>query len=1008
MTAREIRQTFRRFLALFMMAALGTGVFAGIHMAMPDFVNTVNQFYQKSEVYDYRMTSSLGWDETSMEEIRGRERVQSAEGVWQQDALFDIPGEETPRAYRVHSLTTQVNKVSLTKGQLPEIEGECLVDASHHKGIEIGDTIKLSGQNDAQTAGAFKVKELKVTGFGDSPLYTTSERGETAIGDGKITGFIVTGREAFAGELAAEVDVKLADRTRFMSEAYREMMDRQREDWQQATQATAVTQADRMRKAAEEELAAAKAELDKVKKAVKKKLAPAKKAMDDAKAKLDSMSSSIDSLQDEIDQLEEDLPDMEKAMNEAKARYDSEKAKAKKKKKKDKEQPVDSAAQQEYEKAKEEFEKAKEDIKSNEDKIRAQMDSIDAANDDYNEKMLAYTKKEAKESKVLVEPQNTVNAAQAKLDSIKEPLTELIERSADESYTTFENDFRVLDQVTGIYPGLFLLTASLGCAGMSAYWIHRRRRQIGLKKSLGMSKTQISAGNAVSVAAVTMIGSVAGYYLGSSLIPRVIWRAYRTGGITLAMDGKFGLKIFLGCLLLPLICVLAGTALASHKILSQSAASLIMEEETAQGRHLLLERISEIWEKIPFTTAVAIRRVLSNKKRLLAAIVGFGLCVALMLTGLGIKDAVADFERIQYDTIQVADAEVDYTGGKEGEAPTTVMSGVTKIGGKAIAFVSDVRDVRIGEEDFRVHILSPYDRGNINHFFVLRDAQDHGLSLPKEGEALISRGLAVREKIKKGDTVILPAQFTDEELKAQAEKKDEKKDKKKKDKQPSKQDVTLKVAGIFTNYVNDYVVVPPVALVTTDGAANVNSLYVNFAKEADADQSQTALSSLDNVTKVTMARQNKQRVAPAMSQMRTIAWITALGAAILALWFMVEMAYGEMSTRKREWRVYRMLGFERQEMVRPILLERLILTVLGTIAGLLVGTAVYHRVMRRIVSDVFYIPARLSILSYAGVIVLMLIFTLAAHLTSRSVLPKRTGSRRRRRKSKSNKSGRGA
>ena len=119
MTVREIKKTFRRFFAIFAMAALGAGVFAGIRMTAPDFVNTVDEFYQASQVYDYRLTSSLNWDDTSIEEIGKMDRVQAAEGLWQADILIDVPGQEAPPAYRVHSLTGKVNKVSLTEGELP-------------------------------------------------------------------------------------------------------------------------------------------------------------------------------------------------------------------------------------------------------------------------------------------------------------------------------------------------------------------------------------------------------------------------------------------------------------------------------------------------------------------------------------------------------------------------------------------------------------------------------------------------------------------------------------------------------------------------------------------------------------------------------------------------------------------------------------------------------------------------------------------------------------------------
>ena len=969
MTVREIKKTFRRFFAIFVMAALGAGVFAGIHMAAPDFVNTVNEFYQESQVYDYRLTSSLSWDDTSIEEISKMERVLAAEGVWQADILIDVPGMEVPPVYRVHSLPGRVNKVSLTEGQLPDGPGECLVDASHHKGIKVGDTIKFSEQNTEESLKEFKIREFKVVGLADSPLYTTSERGETHIGSGKVTGFIVTDREAFAGALAAEVDVKLADRTRFMSDAYKEMMDAQRENWQQAVQTTAQAQAERMRNAAEAELKAAQDELAQKKKEVKKRLAPAKREMEKAKAQLDSISSNISAEEERLDQMEKDLEDLTDAIDEAREKYSNTKNEKKKKQRKE-----------EYEQAKEDYKQAKEDLKTGREELKQRMYAIDEASNKYNKKMAAYNKAEAKHSKILVEPQKRVNDARIKLDSIKDPTTAVMERSADESYTTFENDFKLLDQLDRIFPALFLITGSLGCAALTAYWIRRRRETIGTLRSMGMSRTQITASSGIPAGLTALFGGAVGYVLGTVLIPRAIWYVYRSGGNNLDLEGKFSFWTLLVCLLLPLICVSAATLWASYRLLKEDILSLNAEEPPHEGKHLLLEHAPELWQGIPLKTAVALRHTFLYKKRLIAALIGLGLCTALAVTGLGINDSVSGISRAQYGNIQVADAEVTFTGGKQGDAPAVIMSGVTKIGGKAFSYVSDVRDVKVGAKNCRVHLMAPYEKGNINHFFILRDSKDHGLSLPKEGEALISRGFAKHQHLKKGDTIVLPAQNED------------------------KQDVQLTIAGVFTNYIYDYLIVPPAALTETGGSADVNSLFVNFAKDSDVDLSQTALSSLGNVTSVTMARQYEQRVAPAMNQMRCVAWITVVFAALLAIWFMMEIAAADMRGRWRDWKVCRLLGYDSREMTQPLLIEHLLLTVMAAVIGLIAGCILCRRVVGRIVSEVFYIPPKVGMLSCLLVLVLLLILAVFIHRISRIYLGRRPGAGRRKKHNKNKKS----
>ena len=198
-------------------------------------------------------------------------------------------------------------------------------------------------------------------------------------------------------------------------------------------------------------------------------------------------------------------------------------------------------------------------------------------------------------------------------------------------------------------------------------------------------------------------------------------------------------------------------------------------------------------------------------------------------------------------------------------------------------------------------------------------------------------------------------------------------------------------------------IVPPAALTETGGSADVNSLFVNFAKDSDVDLSQTALSSLGNVTSVTMARQYEQRVAPAMNQMRCVAWITVVFAALLAI-FMMEIAAADMRGRWRDWKVCRLLGYDSREMTQPLLIEHLLLTVMAAVIGLIAGCILCRRVVGRIVSEVFYIPPKVGMLSCLLVLVLLLILAVFIHRISRIYIGRRPGAGRRKKHNKNKKS----
>ena len=57
---RELRHSLGRFLAIVAIVALGVGFFAGLKVAQPAMLRTGSQYVQKTELFDYRLVSTLG------------------------------------------------------------------------------------------------------------------------------------------------------------------------------------------------------------------------------------------------------------------------------------------------------------------------------------------------------------------------------------------------------------------------------------------------------------------------------------------------------------------------------------------------------------------------------------------------------------------------------------------------------------------------------------------------------------------------------------------------------------------------------------------------------------------------------------------------------------------------------------------------------------------------------------------------------------------------------------
>lgn len=78
---RELRHSLGRFLAIAAIVALGVGFFAGLKVAQPAMLRTGSQYVQKTELFDYRLVSTLGLTQEDADYFAGLDGVRAAEGA---------------------------------------------------------------------------------------------------------------------------------------------------------------------------------------------------------------------------------------------------------------------------------------------------------------------------------------------------------------------------------------------------------------------------------------------------------------------------------------------------------------------------------------------------------------------------------------------------------------------------------------------------------------------------------------------------------------------------------------------------------------------------------------------------------------------------------------------------------------------------------------------------------------------------------------------------------------
>lgn len=216
---REIKSSFGRYIAILGIVALGVGFFSGLMVSEEAMLKTGDTYLNEQNFYDFRLMSTLGFDDDDVTALRDASGVTAVDGAYQVDALVNDGGDEE-KVGRFHSITADVNKLALKEGRLPENDNECVVDSSFYAGSSIGDTVTVVDNNEKDTLDALSQHEMKIVGVVESPLYMRVGRYSSEIGSGEVEAIYYVPESVFTSEYYTEMYVSVNTEGEIYSDAY--------------------------------------------------------------------------------------------------------------------------------------------------------------------------------------------------------------------------------------------------------------------------------------------------------------------------------------------------------------------------------------------------------------------------------------------------------------------------------------------------------------------------------------------------------------------------------------------------------------------------------------------------------------------------------------------------------------------------------------------------------------------------------------------------------------------
>lgn len=298
-TFREIKKSFGRYFAILAIIALGVAFFSGLKITQSVMVHSADVYLKDLQFYDYRLVSTLGFTEENVEALAEKEDVRAAEGAISAEVLYKDAGENE-RVIKMHSITEKVNKLKLVAGEMPQSADECVVDSALFSEDAIGSKLVLSENNTTDDLDKFAYKEYTITGLVQSPCYIQFERGNTSIGNGRISGFAYILKDGFAVDYDTEIYIKFDEDYDIYSDEYDSYMDAKEADWEAYTKEQADIRYEKIVKDAQDELDEKKEELEEKRAEAEAELESAKQQLTDGETEISDGKNQIASAKTEL------------------------------------------------------------------------------------------------------------------------------------------------------------------------------------------------------------------------------------------------------------------------------------------------------------------------------------------------------------------------------------------------------------------------------------------------------------------------------------------------------------------------------------------------------------------------------------------------------------------------------------------------------------------------------------------------------------------------------------
>ena len=432
---------------------------------------------------------------------------------------------------------------------------------------------------------------------------------------------------------------------------------------------------------------------------------------------------------------------------------------------------------------------------------------------------------------------------------------------------------------------------------------------MGTLKALGFHASQIRRHYLSYAIVPSFVGALIGLLAGHWTIPDVLWNALISQSelpfrIRPPISPAAWSMVFLTVFLATGICYVS-----YRKASRETTAALLRPKPPKDGRRILLERVTPVWQRMSFNAKSVARNLLRNKLRSFMFFLGILFCNMLLILSMGLQDSVTRMAEDHYGKVIRSTRTVQLKG-----TVGTAESYERRLSAERAECVM-TRSVSVsaaaGERTTQLTVLMDDQE-------LLCLGKNATLVPLPAGEAAVTEKFSEVLKIQPGDLLSITLAGDNRAIRIRCG------------------------AIVYNNFSQGVYMNRSTWEGLRKGEFVPTSLYLLHPTE----EALQLLSRMDEVDRIDDPQEQVQETLEMLDTLSTV--FRVLEGIALALAFVIcyNMGLMNFTERTREYATLKVLGYHQREIRRLILSENVILTALGILLGIRPGIGLTALILR--------------------------------------------------------------